>query len=200
MPHKAIDPIVTASSIIMNLQTLVSRTISPFESAVCSISAINGGAAFNIIPEKVTLKGTIRAFQETTLLSLKEKLNRIVTNTATSHGCSVDNIIYSPDHYPPLINDTDLYRTFSSNVGALLSKERCVRQLEYPSMASEDFSFIGQHVPSTFFFLGQGSSDSFKSDYGLHHPKFTLDEDVLPLGVELHANLALRALKKLTKQ
>ena len=76
-----------------------------------------------------------------------------------------------------------------------------MRDIE-PTMGGEDFGFLADALPSTFFFLGQGSGGSEKyhiprTDYGLHHPSFALDEDVLPIGVELHANLALRSLKKL---
>ena len=69
-----------------------------------------------------------------------------------------------------------------------------------PTMGAEDFAFLAENVPSTFFLLGQGSGESPKTNYGLHHPQFALDESVLTRGVELHVNLALRALKKLANE
>jgi metal-dependent amidase/aminoacylase/carboxypeptidase family protein len=86
-------------------------------------------------------------------------------------------------------------------VGAIVSKEGYLRDIE-PTMGGEDFAFLAEVIPSTFFLVGQGSGGDEKyhmprTDYGLHHPSFALDEEVLPIGVELHANLALRSIKKL---
>ena len=199
MPHLTIDPIVAVSSLISNLQSIVSRTISPLESGVISVTAIEAGYAHNVIPGSAMLKGTIRALSTEMLMSLRDKFDHMVTSSAMLHGCNA-TIQYSPDFYVPTINDKDLFE-WSSKVGALVSKEGKVRDIE-PTMGGEDFGFLADALPSTFFFLGQGSGGSEKNhiprtDYGLHHPSFALDEDVLPIGVELHANLALRSLKKL---
>ena len=120
-----------------------------------------------------------------------------MTTTAETHGCNV-TITYSPDYYPPTVNDPELYDTFSKDVGSLVSDTGDVMDIE-PTMGAEDFSFIAENVPSTFFLLGQGSGSNPPTDYGLHHPHFALDESVLSRGVELHVNLALRALKKLSE-
>lgn len=201
MPHLTIDPIVAASSLVTNLQSIVSRTLSPLESGVISVTAVSAGDAFNVIPMSATLKGTIRALSTETLISLRSKLARMVESTAETHGCN-STVSYSPDFYPPTMNDGELFG-WSSAVASLVSTEGKVRDTE-PTMGGEDFAFLAQAVPSTFFFVGQGSAaahpghDVPRSDYGLHHPSFALDEDVLPTGVELHANLALRSLKKLS--
>jgi IAA-amino acid hydrolase len=197
MPHLTIDPIVTASSIIMNLQTIVSRTLSPLESGVCSITAFQSGDAFNVIPASALLRGTIRALSTETLLSLRDKVDHIVRSTAEVHHCNV-TITYSPDFYPPTINDPDLFESFSKDVGALVSDSGILMDIE-PTMGAEDFSFVAETVPSTFFLLGQGSGKNPDTNYGLHHPHFALDESVLPRGVELHVNLALRALQRLSE-
>lgn len=198
MPHLTIDPIVTASSVVVNLQTLVARTLNPLESGVCSITKFESGDAFNIIPASAILRGTIRALSTDTLLSLKSKVDHVVRTTSEVHGCNV-TITYSPDFYPSTVNDPELYETFSKDVGALVSKEGTTMDIE-PTMGSEDFSFVAQEVPSTFFLIGQGSGKCPDTCYGLHHPHFALDESVLPLGVELHVNLALRALRKLEQE
>jgi IAA-amino acid hydrolase len=128
---------------------------------------------------------------------LRERLEHVVTGTAAVHGCNV-SITYSPDYYPPTSNDETLFESFSKDVGALVSTENHTRIVE-PTMGAEDFSFIAEKVPSTFFLLGQGSGSTPPTNFGLHHPHFALDETVLPRGVELHVNLALRALRKLSK-
>ena len=198
MPHLTVDPIVAASSIVMNLQTLVSRTLNPLESGVCSITMIEGGEAFNIIPASLTMRGTIRALSTETLLSLRDRVEHIVMTTADVYGCNA-SITYSPDYYPPTMNDPELFESFSKGVGALVSEEHYLRGIE-PTMGAEDFSFLAEQIPSTFFLLGQGSAKDPPTNYGLHHPQFALDESVLSRGVELHTNLAVRALQKLGQE
>mmetsp|Transcript_18326 Transcript_18326/g.39843 ORF Transcript_18326/g.39843 Transcript_18326/m.39843 type:complete len:543 (-) Transcript_18326:254-1882(-) len=199
MPHLTIDPIVATSSLVSNLQSIVSRTISPLESGVISVTAISAGDAFNVIPASATLKGTIRALSTDMLMSLRDRVGHMAQTTASLHGCNA-TIAYSPDFYPPTVNDPELHE-WSTGVGALVSHEGKVRDI-VPTMGGEDFAFLAEVVPSTFFFVGQGSGGDERyhvprTDYGLHHPSFALDEEVLPIGVELHANLALRSLKKL---
>lgn len=200
MPHLTIDPIVAASSLVVNLQTIVSRTVSPLESGVVSITQITAGDAFNVIPSAAILKGTVRALSTDMLIELRSKIEGMVHTTSMLHGCN-STITFSPDFYPPTVNDGDLFE-WSKQVGGLVSREGHVRNVE-PTMGGEDFSFLAEAVPATFFFLGQGSGGDEKyhlprTDYGLHHPSFALDEEVMPIGVELHVNLALRALKKLS--
>ena len=198
MPHLTHDPIVTASAIIMNLQTVVSRMMSPLESGVVSITKFQSGDAFNVIPDSAILRGTIRALSTDTLIQLRDRVHQIITSTAELYGCNV-TLSYSPDFYPVTINDPELYEAFSKEVAAMVSTEGCVRDTE-PTMGAEDFSFLAEKVPSTFFLLGQGSGQDPPTNYGLHHPCFALDESVMPLGVELHVNLALRALQRLNEQ
>ena len=213
MPHLTIDPIVAASYLVTNLQSIVSRTLSPLESGVVSITQFKSGQdVFNVIPADAILKGTIRALSVETLTSLRTKVEHMVNTTAALHHCTV-TITYSPDYYPPTINDPKLLE-FSKQVAARVSKEGLVRDIE-PTMGGEDFAFLAQAVPSTFFLLGQGGSDvedstlqttkkttknNLRTNYGLHHPQFALDEDVMPRGVELHVTLALHTLKKLINE
>ena len=97
------------------------------------------------------------------------------------------------------MNDPALYENFSKDVAALIAEDHKVIETE-PTMGGEDFSFVAEAIPSTFFLLGQGSGTDPPTNYGLHHPHFALDESVMPRGVELHVNLALRALQKLRKE
>lgn len=95
MPHLTVDPIVTASSIVMNLQTIASRTVSPLDAAVCSITQFDSGSgAFNVIPDSATLKGTIRSLSTKGLLELRDRVQHITEQTAKTHGCNV-TITYS---------------------------------------------------------------------------------------------------------
>lgn len=222
-PHLVKDPIVASAAVIMNVQTLLSRSMNPLESGVVSITQVNAGdGAFNVIPDKAVLRGTIRALSDDALLKLREGLVHIAKNTARAHGCDVASSVFSKDHYPVTMNDDRLY-PFAAKVAGLVS-EGGEHTVVDPTMGAEDFAFLAQGVPSAFFFLGQGGKESASTDdeddgakdgvesvssscgkcggkvptnLGLHHPEFNLDEDVLGRGVELFANLALRALKDL---
>ena len=209
MPHQTIDPIVTASSLILNLQPLISRNLSPLESGVVSVTSISSGdGAFNVIPSSALLKGTIRSLSTDTLMNLRDKVEHVVNTTVEVYGCNA-TITYSPDFYPPTVNDPELFE-FSKVVGSMVSDSGVLIDVQ-PTMGGEDFSFLAQTIPSTFFLLGQGSGGNSKekdlsdsghdfvprTDYGLHHPHFALDEEVMPKGVALHVNLAVRTLKKL---
>lgn len=191
MPHLTKDPIVTAASIVLNLQSLVSRAVSPLESAVCSVTMMKAGDTLNVIPPSAILRGTIRALSTEKLLYLRHRVSHIAQTTAAIFGCQA-TITYSPDYYPVMINDPELYDKFSKPVGVLVASQ--VLETEPPSMGAEDFAFVAEGIPSTLFWLGTGSGQNPPTNYGLHHPKFALDETVLPLGVELLCNLALRAL------
>ena len=200
MPHLTRDPIVAASSLVMNLQSVVSRTISPLESGVISVTKFLGGDAFNVIPQKVIVGGTIRALSTEMLLDQKAKLERMVDATVQLHDLVDSSIKYMPDWYPATSNDPELYN-WSTGVSDLVSVEGATRSV-VPTMGGEDFAFLAQTIPSVFFFVGSGSGgDEAKhlppTDFGLHHPSFALDEHVLPTGVQLHVNLALRSLNKL---
>ena len=202
MPHLTIDPIVASASFISNLQTLVSRTISPLESGVVSVTQVTAGDAFNVIPASAMIRGTIRALSTEMLMSLRDKVSQMLDSTDAMFGTN-STIKYSPDFYPPTVNDADLF-DWSLDVAAMVSREGKMRDT-VPTMGGEDFAFLAEAVPSVFFFIGQGSGGDEKfhvprTDYGLHHPSFALDEEVLPIGVELHANLALRSLKKLSEK
>jgi amidohydrolase len=202
MPHLTIDPIVASAALISSLQTIVSRTISPLDAGVVSITQVSAGNSFNVIPGSATIRGTIRALSTEMVISMREKVADMVAATAKLYQCT-STINFMPDFYPPTVNDEKLFE-WSKGVGAMVSREGGVRDI-VPTMGGEDFAFLAEAVPATFFFVGQGTGGDEeyhipRTDYGLHHPSFALDEEVLPVGVQLHANLALRSLKKLAQE
>eukprot|EP00804_Cyclotella_cryptica_P024940 CCRYP_011835-RB/>CCRYP_011835-RB protein AED:0.27 eAED:0.27 QI:353/1/1/1/0/0/2/209/593 len=217
-PHLVVDPIVAASSIVLNVQTLVSRGMNPLESGVVSVTQVEAGdGAFNVIPARAVLRGTIRALSDEALLKLRRGLVRIAENTAVAHGCVLTSSTFSKDNYPVTINDGKLY-PFAARVAGMVAKGGQVTNVN-PTMGAEDFAFLAQGVPSAFFFLGQGGNANedglqthvgtncagicksgvgkVPTNLGLHHPEFNLDEDVMSKGVELFVNLALRALHEM---
>ncbi|MDK2970313.1 MAG: hypothetical protein PWP23_68 [Candidatus Sumerlaeota bacterium] len=184
-PHTTCDPVVAAAQIITALQQIISRTQNPFEPAVISITKIHAGDAHNVIPEKVDLGGTIRSFRMDIHNHYAKLIMRIAQGVAEGFGCTVE---YStPGGYPPLINDPeacDRMRSVATELfpGGILEAR--------PTMASEDFAHYTSRIPGAFGFLGVAEpADSER--YGLHHPRFRLDEDALWRGTALLATLAL---------
>ena len=154
-PNLVVDPIVAASSIVLNVQTLVSRRLNPLESGVLSITQFDeGDGAHNVIPSKAVLRGTIRSLSDEGLKMLRDGLISIATNVAMAHGCILKSSTFSSDHYPVTMNDGKLF-PFASKVASMVAKSGEVTAVD-PTMGAEDFSFLAQGVPSAFFFLGQG--------------------------------------------
>ncbi len=219
-PHLTKDPVVACAAVIMNLQSLVSRSLNPLESGVVSVTGVDAnGGAHNVIPSRAILSGTIRALSDKTLSELKEGLVRVAESTVQAHGCRLGSTIFAKDHYPVTMNDAALF-PLAARVASLVSETGEYTPID-PTLGAEDFAFIAQGVPSAFFLLGQGGKQESTDDaddgdirgcgecgssvgrvptnLGLHHPEFNLDEDILPKGVELFVNLALRALKELSQ-
>ncbi|MEX2640812.1 MAG: amidohydrolase [Balneolales bacterium] len=185
-PHTAIDPIVLSAQIITAMQSIVSRSIDPTEMAVLTVGKIEGGTAHNVIPEKVTMIGTIRTFDEAVSKLICEKIENIASGICRSAGG--DYKFEVNPGYPAVINTPETAEKVIHAAKLLPGTEFI--ELERPVMAGEDFAFYQQHFPGTFFFLGSGSEDT-ESLYSWHHPRYNADEKSLKTGTALLAALAL---------
>ncbi|MGF1581239.1 MAG: IAA-amino acid hydrolase [Gemmataceae bacterium] len=193
MPHFAIDPVVTASKIVVELQTLVSREIDPLDSGVISITAIHGGEAYNVIPEAVELRGTIRALTMDQMAFLQTRVREVAEHIAMANRCTAE-VSFPSNDYPPTVNDGHCWG-LAKDIGAELLGKDSVFEVP-PIMGGEDFSFYVQHVPGCFVGLGIQSEEA-GSTYSVHHPRFKVDESALPTGTALHVSFALRSLAEL---
>jgi IAA-amino acid hydrolase len=190
MPHTTIDPVTTAAKIVCELQTIVSREIDPFAPAVVSVTAIHGGQAFNVIPETVALKGTIRALSFPVIELLQKRIREICTGVATANHCTAE-VVFGEMPIPPTKNDPDLWAMARSVAEGLVGTNKVVEVP--PVMGGEDFSFYADRIPGCFAVVGVSSES--KRGFGLHHPRFDVDESVLPIGAALHASFAFAALQ-----
>jgi amidohydrolase len=186
-PHKTRDPIVAAAHIITSVQTIVSRVIDPFDQAVVSITAINGGEAFNVIPGTVEMKCGFRAFTPAVAQKIEDELRRICEKTAEAFGTKVTLRPKPHMPYPPTVNhdaETDIA------LGAMraVAGDANVRTDLRPSMGSEDFSFILNQVPGAYVFLGNGDTAA------LHNAAYDFDDEAIAYGVAYWAELARRVL------
>jgi len=206
MPHLGVDPITAAAAVVQSLQTITSRETDPLDAAVISITKLHAGDAFNVIPGVATLGGTIRALSSSSLDFLRGRLIEVAETVAAAHKCTVDNVKFMPDHFPPTVNDPDLWHWLeSSEAGVKESSDSPPMHWQMkPTMGSEDFAFYTQDVPGAFIFLGQGSGKSelefghFPTNTSVHSPRFNMDENVLELGTALHTHLALKSLHTLS--
>jgi amidohydrolase len=185
-PHQTIDPIVTAAQVVSGIQTLVSRNVSPLQSAVVSVTRIAGGETFNVIPPSVDLQGTIRTFDTGVRQTVINRFGRLVENICQSMDCEVDTSI---DILTPALNNNpkitgQLHTLFHELFpGDTLDSS-------YRTMGSEDMAYVLQKIPGCYFFVGSANSGK-GLDYGHHHPRFNFDEQVLPKAITLIAMAAL---------
>jgi amidohydrolase len=191
IPHEAVDPIVIAAQIITALQTLISRETSPFSPAVITIGIVNAGTAFNIIPETAVLQGTMRAFSKEHRAKLLSRIQAITGGIASAMGGSCEVELF--DGCPPCTNDAIMtalvHKAAVESVG-----ERAVDSgEEVMSSASDDMSYFLNAVPGCYFVVGAHNTEKGRA-YPHHHPRFNIDEDALPVGVEVLTRAALEFL------
>lgn len=186
MPNLAIDAVVVASAIVMNLQTIASREIDPMETVVVTVGKLISGTRFNIIAEDALIEGTTRSFSYEVRDKLPEIIERIAKSTAASYRAEVEvEYIFLT---APTINGEVSTERARKSVEKIMSKEAV---MEFPKQAGgEDFSEYLMKVPGTFALVGTGSEEK-DTCYSNHHPKFDIDEDMLECGVALHAQYAL---------
>ena len=193
-PHDAIDPIIVASNIIQNVQSIQTREIDPLKPTLIMFGQINGGTATNIIPEEVMLRGTIRFLYRDNPggnARPKERFERIIKNVCDSHRAEyeLEYIVESP----PVYNNEDMVELAYESAQEVLDKKSDI--VDYTNLAGEDFGEFSDEVPSTFYFIGTGNEEK-GTNFAHHHPKFNIDEDTLSLGVEMHVRSALNYLSK----
>ena len=169
MPQDTVDPIVIAAQVITNIQMIISRRKSPLKPAVISFGSIHGGETHNIIPDFVTLVGTIRTFDSTLREWIPQAMQDVVDGITKSQGATYQFQVLK--RFPPLVNDekaTEIVRTSAAKVvGA-----KNVGYMQEPNMGAEDFAYLCQHVPASFFFVGIA-----KDKPVIHHnPSFMWDD------------------------
>lgn len=190
MPDQSIDPVVAASAIVMGLQTAASREISPFDPVVVTIGSIHAGEANNVIPHRAELTGTVRTFSPAVQKQMNQRLERLVCRISEGYRCKA-SLTYI-EQTPVLVNHDENVTIVEQTVDRLIGNERRIEAA--PTMAGEDFSIYLQHVPGCFFWLGSGPQSGADQAYGLHHPRFNLNEDCLPLGASLLSAIAFSRL------
>ncbi|GAA3408719.1 M20 family metallopeptidase [Paenibacillus hodogayensis] len=190
IPDASIDPVVAASAIVMGLQTAVSREISPFDPVVVTVGSLQAGDTYNVIPHRASLVGTIRTFSPVVQASMKERVTRLAGKIAEAYRCEA--VVEYTEMTPVLVSADDCVAHVERTVEAVIGADNRIEAA--PTLAGEDFSLYLQQVPGCFFWLGSGPQEGAEHAYGLHHPKFRIDEQCLPLGASLLAAIAISRL------
>ena len=186
-PELGVDPIPALGAIISSVQTIVSRQVNPFDSAVVSITRAQAGTTWNVTPETALIEGTVRAMTEAVRERIRESLERLVVNAAKTHGCEA---AFEYERGPsPVINDAGL-----CDRAAVAARETGLRvEVNPPSMIAEDFSRYLKLAPGALFRIGTGGG------FDNHHPAFTADPTALMPAARFFATLAERELSRLTQ-
>lgn len=187
LPHQSVDPIAISAQVVNSLQFIVSRLIDPVQPAVLTLGSIQGGYRPNVIPDSVSLSGTIRTFSE----EIRKQIQQEIENTLSMY-CSRYKASYTFDlipGYPPVINDP-LMSSFVLESSKSLNNNLILEEMPQPRMAGEDFSYYLEKIPGAFYWLGC-RNEKKKCNFPLHHSCFNMDEDALPLGAVMHCLCAL---------
>jgi amidohydrolase len=186
-PHLSIDPIYVAAQFVVAVQQVVSRQVDPIEPAVVTIGAIHGGTTHNVIPSRVQLLGTVRAFDAGVRSKMAERIERVLRGVCESSGAT-----YRFEYlwrYPVTSNDVEQTRHVRALAERVAGAE-CVADVP-KLMGAEDFSFFAERVPACFFTIG--SNGGPESSWPHHHARFDIDESALETGVRMMIALALDA-------
>lgn len=182
-PHLATDPVLAAAQIVNALQGIVARNISPLDTAVVSVCTIHGGQTFNVIPPSVEMTGTIRTFDPGVRRKVLERFENTVQAVAEGFGCRAE--VDAQRLTPAVVNDHGIARRVQETARTLFPETK-PDPSNRVTMGSEDMAYIMEKVPGCFIFVGSANPEK-GLDAAHHHPKFDIDEDVLPRGAALLA-------------
>ncbi len=181
-PHQTVDPIVASSHLILALQALVSRESNPVDQVVISITSIHGGTAFNIIPEAVELKGTLRTFLPETRDRLQRRICEVAQSVANTFGASTEIVWHHGS--PAVVNDHDEVARLRQVAAAVVGADQVKTSPQI--MGGDDMALWLQQAKGAYFFVGSRGSEA--SGWPHHHPRFDIDEASLPIAVEIFAS------------
>ncbi len=190
MPHLAIDPIVAAAQVINGLQTIASRNVHPLEGGVVSVTQIQGGDTWNVIPETVILRGTTRSFKPAVQDQIEPAIRRIAEGACSACGAAMS--LRYERRYPPTINSA-LETEQAATAAASLVGDGNVKRDMLPSMAAEDFAWFLEKRPGAYIWIGNGSAENPGM---LHSPHYDFNDAILPLGASYWVRLAELILSK----
>ncbi len=189
-PHDSVDPIVVAAHVVTALQTIVSRSVDPRDSAVVTVGSLQAGTAFNVIPPHAVLRGTVRTFDDAVRKRVGRRFKRLVTDVSRGLGARAE--IEWTRFLPSLLNDPGMVELAREVAVGIVGKKNVVHCR--PTMGSEDMSLLLREVPGVFGFIG-GSDGTPRTSFPHHHPQFDVHEDALAIGAAFIEGVVRRYLE-----
>lgn len=189
-PHQGVDPVVVAATIVNALQTIVSRNMEPIQGGVVSIGYISGGDAYNILPERVVMKGTARWFRPQVGEIIEKGVHRLATGIAASFGAKAE--VKFSRHAPATVNDEDA-TTIAVAAAESIAGHARVKHMPMPTMGGEDFAYMLEAKQGAYLMLGGGRG---KDEPLLHHPLYDFNDAILPIGSSWYSTLVERHLAR----
>ncbi|WP_350656465.1 M20 aminoacylase family protein [Psychrobacter sp. S1-30-MNA-CIBAN-0213] len=183
MPHLGADPIAAGAALITNIQSIISRRVSPLQSGVISVTQMNSGDTTNVIPDFAILKGTVRSFDMDVRQSMQDMLTEMVKALPPLYGVTGEMDYHI--RYPVTTNDSQAYLEIKEAAIKVLGADKVNTDVE-PSMASEDFSFMNQVVKGAYFWLGVDGSSPSKP---LHNASYDFNDDAIETGIKVWVSL-----------
>ncbi len=190
MPHQGIDAIVTGSQLVQALQTVVSRTLHPCESAVVSVTQFHAGEAWNIIPEEVILRGTIRTFKPEIQEAVERAIERLCSGIAAANGAQIN--VHFDHRYPPTVNSPAEAKFCQEVAAEVFGADKVLTDI-LPSMGAEDFAYMLNEKPGCYVWLGNGPGTGGCT---LHNPHYDFNDDLLRLGASYWVQVVRRWLPR----
>lgn len=182
MPHLCIDPVVIGAEVVTALQNVVSRRTDPLQVPVLTIATFQSGESYNVIPERIKLAGTLRTHHDSLRQQVPQQMAQIIAGITAAHGAQFTLTwtrgYASGNNHPEAC--TIARKVISATLG-----DQALREIAHPLFGGEDFSSYQQKVPGCFLFIGSGN-EHIGATYGVHNPRFRLDEAALQTGVRLH--------------
>jgi hippurate hydrolase len=192
MPHSTADPIPVAAEIVLALQSMVTRRVDVFDPAVVTVAHVVAGSKDNIIPDTAFLEGTIRTLSATRRADVLASVRRVAENLAAAHEMTAE--FQHVEGYPVTVNDPGMAATVLRTAAQLLGQQASV-EMAAPLMGAEDFSYVLERVPGAMAFLGACPPGTDPERAPANHSNLVVfDEEPLPAGVALYAQMALQAL------
>jgi hippurate hydrolase len=188
MPHLGNDPVVAAAALVQAIQTVTARTLDPLDPAVVSTTMFHAGEAYNVIPDRAELSGTVRAFSDAVQERIEARLRELCDGIAAAHGVEI-TLAYRRG-YPATVNSAAEAALCAEVARALVGADKVVTDAR-PSMGAEDFAFFLQHKPGCYVWLGNGPGEGGCT---LHNPHYDFNDDIIPTGAAYWVELVRRIL------
>ncbi len=188
MPHQGVDSIVVASQVVSALQSITSRNTDPIDALVVSVTQIHGGDAYNIIPDEVILRGTVRSFREEVRDMVEPAVKRIADGVCAAYGATA--ALHYEKRYPATVNSVEETELAAEAATKIVGSE-AINRSPVPSMGSEDFAYMLREKPGSYVWVGNGAGEG---GCMLHNPGYDFNDDIIPIGASYWATLVEQVL------